>query len=233
MTDRNGPAGVRIVCPRCRANNFACKTQCWQCSASLPPPESTGAVIAAAPAATRRVVHSVPDARYSQGLPAAAQSGPAAPRHAELDRGHGAPATTGPRLNGGTAAALVCSALLMFLVVWLVAGRLRTDSDAARALPSSSSAQLLAPPTPESRAAQAAPDDSDPVVAEGKRVIERESRHAGLPEPPVSGDGQVYLRGGGSISPDRYRDAQRHVQDSPVMQMPQPARPPLPPPPVP
>ena len=30
----------RIFCPRCRANNFLGQTNCWQCGASLPPPEA-------------------------------------------------------------------------------------------------------------------------------------------------------------------------------------------------
>lgn len=34
------PGTERIVCPRCRANNFPGAPRCWQCSASLPPPEA-------------------------------------------------------------------------------------------------------------------------------------------------------------------------------------------------
>jgi hypothetical protein len=83
-------------------------------------------------------------------------------------------------------------------------------------------------PTPSvDEAANAAVNDSDPVVEESKRFIDRESRRAGLPDPPTSSDGRVHLRGGGSISADQYRDAQRHVSESPVMHSP------LPPPPMP
>lgn len=39
----NNQGEQRIPCPRCRANNFAGQTNCWQCASSLPPPEATGA----------------------------------------------------------------------------------------------------------------------------------------------------------------------------------------------
>src|SRR5215470_777064 len=31
---------ARIPCPKCGANNFLGKTNCWQCGGSLPPPET-------------------------------------------------------------------------------------------------------------------------------------------------------------------------------------------------
>jgi hypothetical protein len=111
---------------------------------------------------------------------------------------------------------LVCIGLITFFVVWRIAGRMHGDSDATRSAPSAPTT-VLAPTSPDMPAAQPAVDDTDPLVAESKRFIERESRHAGLPEPPVSGDGRVHLRSGGSISTDQYRDAQRHVQESPVV----------------
>lgn len=46
-------------------------------------------------------------------------------------------------------------------------------------------------------------------------------------DPPTAPDGRVYLRGGGSITADQYRDARRRIQQSPIL------RHPLPPPPMP
>ena len=31
---------ARVQCPKCRANNFIGQPRCWQCGASLPPPEA-------------------------------------------------------------------------------------------------------------------------------------------------------------------------------------------------
>jgi hypothetical protein len=124
----------------------------------------------------------------------------------------------------GIALVLAAIAVGMFLVVWAIAGRMRAGSDPVRTVPTPA-APIFAPPPQEPPAARpAAVDDTDPIVAESKRFIERESRHAGLPEPPASGDGRVYLRGGGSLSTEQYRDAQRHVQESPVLHTPIPVR---------
>jgi hypothetical protein len=91
----------------------------------------------------------------------------------------------------------------------------------------SSPNSVSAPASQETETARRIVNDEDPLVAESKRFIERESRHAGLPETPVSGDGRVHLRNGGSITPEQFRDAQRRVNDSPVMHTPIPA-PPMP-----
>jgi len=40
---------ARIVCPRCRANNFPGTPHCFQCGGSLPPPEAVGQPAAAPP----------------------------------------------------------------------------------------------------------------------------------------------------------------------------------------
>jgi hypothetical protein len=113
---------------------------------------------------------------------------------------------------------------LAFLVVWLIAGRLRSGSEATRTGPALQ-APVFAPASPDVQEARPAADE-DPLVAESKRYIERESRHAGL-DVPTAEDGRVHLRGGGSITPEQFRDARRRAESSPVM------HPPLPPPPMP
>ena len=129
-------------------------------------------------------------------------------------------------MSRGIAALAAAVALGMFLVVWAVAGRMRGGSDAVHAT-AAEPTPIFAPAAQEAPAARAVTEDTDPLVAESKRFIERESRHAGLPEPPAASDGRVYLRSGGSISTDQYRDAQRHIQESPVLHTPIPA-PPMP-----
>ena len=128
-------------------------------------------------------------------------------------------------MSRGLAATLAAVGLGTFLLVWSIGGRLRGVSP-VRSSPEVS-APMIAPRPSATLAAQRQEEAVDPIVAESKRFIERESRHAGLPEPPVSSDGKVYLQGGGSISKEQYRDAQHRVRESPVL------RTPLPPPPMP
>ena len=216
MTDPSGGA-ARVACPRCRANNFAGKTQCWQCAATLPPPE-------AVTPAGRSTVGGAPAHR------------PAA-QHAAVPPGFGPPPSmaadpaTGAfvrkwGMSPGTAAALVAIGLGAFLLVWTVGGYLRGGAPSVRSGPAPA-AQTAPPVARDEPAVQPADDSADPIVEESKRFIDRESRHAGLPEPPAASDGRVYLRGGGSITGEQYRDAQRRVRESPVMHAPLPA-PPMP-----
>lgn len=47
------PGSERVRCPRCGANNFPGTAQCWQCQASLPPPEAIDQPYAPPPLLTR------------------------------------------------------------------------------------------------------------------------------------------------------------------------------------
>ena len=121
------------------------------------------------------------------------------------------------------AALLAGVGAVAFLAMWLWVGPRRSDIGTTSALPSA--AAPVQPPVSSETTARSAVEEADPIVAESRRLIERESRHAGLPEPPTSSDDRVYLRGGGSITRDQYRDAQRRVQESPVLRTPLPAPP--------
>ena len=228
-----GHNAPRVTCPRCRANNFTGKTHCWQCSAPLPPPEAVG--LGAPVGSSRGTAAGGSSARASNWAPQAQRShagGIQAPHHANAAAEQPSNSARDDAfvrkwgMSRGIAALTVAVALGMFLVVWAVAGRMHSASEPVRAT-SSEPAPIFAPTPQETPAARAVTDDSDPVVAESKRFIERESRHAGLHEPPAASDGRVHLRGGGSISTDQYRDAQRRLQESPVLHTPIPA-PPMP-----
>jgi hypothetical protein len=225
MNSRPGDNGARIACPKCQANNFVGHTNCWQCRAPLPPPEAIGAVGRPGPSIASRHSPPAPN-QFGGSSPAALSPGRGAP--SQLPQGSGFDARFLQRwgMSPGVAAVVAAVGLGMFLVVWFVAGQLRNGAGTVRSAPTAP-VPITAPATPESEASRIVNDDTDPLVAESRRLIERESRHAGLPEPPTSGDGRVHLRSGGSISPDQYRDAQRHVNESPIM------RTPMPPPPVP
>lgn len=91
-------------------------------------------------------------------------------------------------------------------------------SRSAQPLETNSSYSQPPPTTPEVRS-------EDAILQEGQRALEREKERLGIQPPPVSGDGRVHLRSGGSISEEQYRDVQRRLNQSPVMQ-----DPPMPPP---
>jgi len=223
-----GSSDARITCPKCRANNFAGKTHCWQCASPLPPPEAVGRGPAGTP--SRQPVD--PNAsNWPQSQAGMGQHGGGYPPHSPVRQAHpGMHQDAFVRkwgMSRGIAGVLAAVGVGMFLIVWAMAGRQRGASDPVRIEPNVP-APILAPATHEPAAtARPAQDDTDPLVAESKRFIERESRHAGLPEAPASSDGRVHLRGGGSITTDQYRDAARRVQESPVMHTP------IPPPPMP
>ena len=199
----NDPAkGARITCPSCSANNFAGKSGCWQCGAPLGTQTTTR-----------------PAGRSSAG-PATSHHSPPLPS----TQNDGFIRTWG--MSKGVAALVVAAAVGAFLIVWFAAARVRSnDTGISSAHPIS--APSAAPSDRSMPAERSATQDTDPIVDESKRFIERESRHAGLDPPPVASDGKVHLQNGGSISAEQYRDAQRRVNESPVIRTPIPA-PPMP-----
>ncbi|HLJ57223.1 MAG TPA: hypothetical protein VKT77_19460, partial [Chthonomonadaceae bacterium] len=119
-------------------------------------------------------------------------------------------------MSKGLATTLAAAAVLAFLAVWLIAGSMNASRDATPA-------QVAGPGQLETRTAQdtagtatPAPDD-DPNTAVSRHSVDDAASGAGLSIPPTSADGRVHLQSGGSISPEEYRDAQRRVQESPVL----------------
>jgi len=211
-----GTQGDRILCARCGANNFTGKSQCWQCAAPLAgtSPGARPIQRAAAQSAVRTpLLQQVP-----QQWTGTAQSPQEAARSAAFVQKWG--------MSPGVAALVVAVGLGMFLVVWIAAGRIHNGSEVGRPAPQAPTA-VATPASNETESARQVIGEDDPLVAESKRLIDHETRHAGIEQTPVSADGRVHLRGGGSISPEQYRDAQRRVNDSPVI------RSPTPPPPMP
>src|SRR5207249_3799981 len=120
--------GLRIVCPRCRANNFAGKTHCWQCSATLPPPES-----ASAPPLAQHGRSAGAGPNYRQSSHTRTPGSVGRGQAAAPAQNYGKPRPAGSRLNAGAAALVAAAALLTFLVVWLIGGQHSSESDATRA----------------------------------------------------------------------------------------------------
>ena len=201
--------GGRIICSRCGSNNFAGKPNCWQCSAPLA--GNTGR-----PAQSKSTT--TPDARRNHVSQPAPQRPYTAPFADPFVRKWG--------MSRGMAVILGGVGIGVFLAVWFVAGRPRGNEEVLRSEPGPSRA-VSSPATADQPLERTAAEIDDPIVDESKRFIDHESRHAGLPQPPTGSDGRVHLRSGGSITTDQYRDAQRRVNDSPVI------RNPIPPPPMP
>jgi len=119
----------------------------------------------------------------------------------------------------GGVAALVCMGVLALSGIFRHDGR-----SAAPALTSAPSApQSESPSTRQDTEVRKALSEN-PVESEARRVVERESRRLDLP-PPVSADGKVHLRSGGTISQEEWNAASRKVQESPLLR-----EPPKPPP---
>jgi hypothetical protein len=251
----------RIVCPRCRANNFARATHCFQCRApfastpgSTPASSSrpqtntsvyrggsasgTSAPSRSSAGAGRVVSGDFKGSGHHPG--ASAQAGFTGPpsqspapqpvaewsAHPGLGAPHGDAFVAKWGMSRALATVLAIAFLLAFATVLFIAGRGngRETAPTQVAAPAPTEAPAVRDSAPAAKPATA---DDDPIVAESKRYIDRASRHAGLEQPPTSSDGRVHLRSGGSISPEQYRDAQRHVDGSPVMHTP------IPPPPMP
>lgn len=123
------------------------------------------------------------------------------------------------RAAQGAVVALVCFGVLAFSGIFRQDGKSRPPVLTA------------APATPNSAASAAGLNaaarkglSEDPIESEARRVVDRESRKLDLP-PPVSQDGKIHLRSGGTISKAEWDAASRKAQESPILR-----EPPKPPP---
>jgi hypothetical protein len=119
----------------------------------------------------------------------------------------------------GAVAALVCIAVLAFSGVFRHDGK-----NAGPAMTSAPAAPQSAVPATDQSAEVRKALSNDPIDSEARRVVDRESQKLNLP-PPVSADGKVHLRSGGTISQEEWNAANRKLQDSPLLR-----QPPTPPP---
>lgn len=169
----------RIPCPRCGANNFPGQVRCWQCGASLPPPEEIGA--ASAPATPPR--GSVPP--------------PVPTRPSRRSR-------TG--LWVLLAAALILACAIPLFLRSVRTGAARSASEQAE-LQRLRQQMLRGDELPGSQPAE--PLEQNSVEARARRELDRLRQEAGLANPPADSSGQVHLQTGGSLSADEWQRAQR------------------------
>ncbi len=173
----------RVACPSCRSNNFLGRPQCWQCGASLPPPEAA-APTAAAPAAAQPAF-----------APAQASPTPSPARRVGV-------------IVGGAAACI----LVGLTGAVMVSGRSHPSSGGNRAVAAQQAElermrqqMLHGSDLPQPSSATS----SDPTQAAARREIDRLRREAGMADPHADSSGQVHLQGGGSMSADEWRKTQR------------------------
>lgn len=128
-----------------------------------------------------------------------------------------APVPAAPRLTSvwmlravqGLIAAVACFAVLSFSGVFRNGGK-----TAPLALSRPTAQQAPSAPADQNEQVRRALSD-DPVEAEARRVVDRESKRLDLP-PPVGADGKIHLRSGGSISKEEWDAASRRAQQSPA-----------------
>ena len=130
------------------------------------------------------------------------------------------PSVTMLRAAQGGVAALVCFGVLALF------GIFRQDEKGhAPVVTVAPSAPWSVPPSAGLNAEARKSLSEDPIESEARRVVDRESRKLDLP-PPVSQDGRIHLRSGGTISKEEWDAASRKAQESPVLRQP-PQPPPL------
>lgn len=142
---------------------------------------------------------------------------------------YSAPAPAAPRMPSvwilravqGLIAAIACFAVLSFSGVFRHDGKAPAPVTLSR---STTQQEPSAPANQETQVRRALSED--PIESEARRVIDRESKRLDLP-PPVSDDGKVHLRSGGTISKEEWDAASRKAQQSPVNHDPTATMPPL------
>ncbi len=184
----------RIPCPKCRANNFLGKTNCWQCGSSLPPPEAFGAT---------------PAAYVQPAQPAAFSSG-------QAPLGYHPQASA---KRGGPAIAIAVAAVLVIVVVGAFAmarsrghrgvpGNLDLSPEQMRQIrefqnsvrQSSGSSDLSSSTDPDSPESQ------------GRREIKRLEDKGLVPSAPKpDSEGRIHLQSGGTISPEEWERARQSL----------------------
>ncbi len=173
---------ARVGCPRCAANNFAGKATCWKCGASLPPPE------AAAPVAGFVLQARPPQQSVQQPVYAPDSHSRRTSRRVIV-----VPAVL---------LVLACAAVAAFYVV----NRKRDPlMDQLNSLKSQLQSQRdrLGAEIPRNASGDSIDDDTE---SRAKREIGRLNEMNQLAA-PISPDGQVHLRTGGTVKRETWEKA--------------------------
>ncbi len=238
MRSDNSPQ--RLACPRCRANNFVGQAQCWQCKASLPPPEAMNTPTVAGWAQQAGAAPPiVPPITKSPGMnPQAVHPQWVNPQAMNAQPGNsqgnwqtpGAvnsvpDAVAAPRRGSKKPLILSGALLTAGVVVWFTFHRAAPAANAPGfQLPPGMSAAGTSGVLPNGiRLAEPGRDEipltGDPNEAAARRAIQRAIPRLGLP-PGTGSDGTVHLRNGDTISREQYEAAQQKLKNNPLMEGP-------------
>jgi hypothetical protein len=199
----------RITCPKCRSNNFVGQPQCWNCGASLPPPEA----LSPSPPVIRQ--------QSAQEYPTVAQRPtpiaqfPTPNAHQPYTR---APSQS-PRLLGLRIALWV----ILILPALLAAGwyaKTRTTGNAIDAQKDAAikmQEELMKGLDERIKASKEQPpgtnelDPSSPE-AQARRELKTiyEKTGVGAP-PPTDAEGNVHLQGGGTVTREQWEKARESL----------------------
>jgi len=200
----------RIPCPRCQSNNFPGHTNCWQCGATLPPPESALPTPKLQPPtlnAQRSTLNALPP--------------PVPPGSAAMYSFPGAVPRSGFNwfyLRLGILAVTLLG-MLAAATYYANLGRTATNIDSGTQQAIDQMEQMnrsMGQMIDQSQQSISSPAAMDPnsVESQAKRELERLQRQHGVTAPPpVSPDGRVRLQSGGTLNPEEYDRARRALQN--------------------
>jgi hypothetical protein len=175
----------RIPCPRCRANNFPGKPNCWQCGGSLPPPE-----------ALRQAAGPPPPQGYPQPM-----------FHPPFSGGR-------KRASWIVVVPVLLILLFVTGGLFAYVARMRTANpgsglDALQALRKQMEGRIQ---QEVSRDAESSEPD-DPLEQRAKRELGRLYEKRGYTPPPADADGNIHLRTGGTVTQEQWNRALDAVGD--------------------
>ena len=200
----------RIPCPRCRSNNFPGHTNCWQCGATLPPPESAFPI--SVRSARPNVEFPIPNA-----LPMPPPVAPGSRAMVSLPSAAPRPGFNWFYLRLGILAVTLLG-MLAGATYYANLGRTATQIDSGTQQAIEQIDQMgrsMEQMINQSQQPISSPAAMDPnsVEAQAKRELERLQRQHGVTPPPVSPDGTVRLQSGGTLNPEEYERARRALRN--------------------
>ena len=224
MRSDNSPQ--RLACPRCHANNFVGQAQCWQCKASLPPPEAMNTPTVAGwaqPSSAAPLQSARPPMTSPQN------AGPQTNRQAANAASPMQQPQFTPRRGSKTPLIVAGAMVTASVVVWLAFHRAApVSSTPGLSLPPGVSTagtegvlpDGMLPGSHDIRLAQPErdliPPSVDPTETAARRAVQRAIPRLGLP-PGTGSDGTVHLRNGDTISKEQYEATQEKLKNNPLM----------------
>ena len=201
----------RIPCPKCRANNFLGQTNCWQCGASLPPPEAAGTAQNVGFTMPNQPIPNPPQ------LPSVPYRAPGSAAMLSLPAGRPKSGVNWFYIRIGLLAVTLVGMLVTASWYSRMGRQIQgIDSDTQKAIEqidqmNRAMGEMIDQSQPSSPGAL----DPDSVESRARREMERLQRQHGIANPPLGPDGKVHLQSGGSLDLGDYNRARETLQNPP------------------